>query len=395
MNQTKRTYPVFIAARQDVLEYLINLVEASPKLRLVGTAVTGEDCLRKMAETTAQIALVDYALPQISGVKIVEYFTGKKPGLISVLVSDVANPDFLRSGMLAGAREFIVTPVTLEDLEFAIERVVQVAGGARDAGGSTASVKSRREDGRVVTAGSGKGGTGVSFICANIAWLTAQAEPSLRIALVDLNLRANDLAAILNCEPTKTLRDLEAVMSDLDATLIGSIAHNVRENLHFFSSPLTAEVEEVFTKEELTKFLEHLRGAYDLVIIDNGAYVRSSGTAAFELADMILVVVVPEVIAVKGAKRFVDSLERLGISKNNLLALLNRWDVSDLPPESIADFIGISIAEKLPDSNIVRGFLDEGRLLSLSDRHEIKKGFDDLINAICSKLSLTVGEHVH
>lgn len=395
MNQSKRAYPVYIAAGPELLEALINLVEASPKLRLVGTAVTGEDCLTKMAETTAEIALVDFALPQISGVKIVEYFTGKKPGLISVLVSEVANPDFLRSGMLAGAREFIVTPVTLEDLEFAIERVVQVAGSARDAGGSNAQVKSGQKDGRVVTAGSGKGGTGVSFICANLAWLIAQAEPSLRVALVDLNLRANDLAAILNCEPTKTLRDLEPVMPDLDATLIGSIAHHLSDNLHFFSSPLTAEVEEIFTNEELQVFLEHLRRAYDLVIIDNGAYVRPSGTAAFELADIIMVVVVPEVIAVKGAKRFVDSLERLGISRNNLLALLNRWDASDLPPENIADFIGVSIAEKLPESNIVRGFLDEGRLLSSSDRHEIKRGFDDLINAVRSKLSLAVGERVH
>lgn len=388
-------YPVFVAAGPQILEAILKLIDGSQRLSLVDTAQTGEECLTKLGESGAKIAIIDFALPQISGVKVIEYLSAQNPDLISVLVSDQANPEFFRSGMLAGAREFIVLPVSPAELEFALERVVQVAGAKKGSSPTRTFAKQYQPDARVIIVGSGKGGVGVSFIAANLSKLLAEEEPAINIALVDFNYQANDLAAIVNVEPRKTLSDLTSVIAELDSTLIKSVAQSLSENLDLFAAPPDAALDELFAADQVRLLIDALRCAYDLVIIDNGAYADRHRSALFEVADLILIILTAEVLAARGGKRFVDCLERLGISKNNMMAVINRWGSFSLPPERISEFIGVAVTERLPESDAVRFLLDEGRLLQAGEKTDIKLAFDQLILGVKQKLSLGEGISVH
>ncbi len=385
--------PVFIAAGPDIMEAVLKLIENSGRLSLAGTAQNGEEFLKKAVDSGAKVFVIDFALPQISGVKVTEYLSVNCPDKISVLVSDQSNLEFFRSAMLAGAREFIVLPVSANEFEFALERVVQVAG-TRPATTLTRDGRPQN-DGRVVVASSGKGGVGLSFIAANLAKLIADEIPTLSVALVDLNYQANDLAAIFDCEPRATLQDLAPVIAELDPALTKAAAHNLTSNLHLLAAPPEEAVRELFSPDQIRALIEALRSSYDLILIDNGAFLRGHGCAPFELADLVLVVLTGEVLSVRGSKRLIDSLERLGISKNTMLAVINRWGLFGLPPERIAEFIGVAVGAKMPESDLVRTLMDEGRFIETSDRTEVGAAFEHLALVLKERLSIGEGLSVH
>ena len=389
-------YSIFVAAGPQVLEAVLKLVDGSRRLSIDGTAINGEECLEKLAAADAGIAFIDFALPQISGVKVIEYLSANHPQVISVLLSDQVNPEYFRSGLLAGAREFITLPITTEELEFVVERVAQVAGASKSSRSLTKTFEARsRPEARVIVVGSGKGGVGTSFVAANLAKLMAEADPDMDVALVDLNFRANDLAVIVNVEPGKTLKDLVPVIADLEPAIIRSVARNVATKLDLFAAPPEAELTGLFTAEQLRLLIDGLRSCYDFVIIDGGAYADEAGATLHEAADLIMVILTPEILAVRGGKRFIDCLERFGISKNSMMAVINRWGPLSLSPERIAEYIGAPVTETLPESDLVRLLLDEGRLLQAGDRSEVKHAFDQLMAAVRQKLSLGEGISVH
>lgn len=388
-------FAIFVGARPQIMDSVLKLLDESKRLKVVGTAFSGEECIERLQQTEAGIALIDFCLPQISGVKVIEYLSSKHPDVVSVLLSDEVDYEYFRSGMLAGAREFIVLPVEIDELELSIERVVRVAGRSIKSHFNVHGVDAPRPpDGRVIVFGSGKGGVGLSFIAANMAKLMADRDPSINIAAVDLNYRANDLASIANIEPTRTLKDLVPVISELDMSIIGSVAQSVGANFDVFAAPSLAELHDLFDSEQLRGLVAALRDSYDAVLIDSGVHIDAVRAGLYEIADLTVIVLTPEILAIRGTRRFIDSLERFGISKNNMLAVINRWVPSNLAPERISEYIGIPISEKLLESEIVRTLLDEGRLIRMDDRNEAKDVIDRLASTAVQKLSLGEGAGV-
>ena len=380
---------VFVAIRPGLLNTVLSVLEESNKFKIVGTATTGEECIARLMETNADVALIDFALPQISGVKVVEFLSNSKPSIISVLVSEKINHEFYRSGMLAGAREFVILPTSVEELDFVLERVMQIAGAINTARQSvTPRLTAQVREGRVLVLAGGKGGTGVSFVAANLAQLIAARDPGFQIALVDFDLQAADLATILNVKPRKTIKDIEPAVSELEPSLLTSIAHKVVDNLDLYAGPFAIEISDLFTSEQTGILVDCFRGSYDLTIVDNGSGMREANNTFFEVSDLILLMLSADVLSIKAAKRLVDYLESIGISKNSILAVMNRWERLFLPAERVSHHIGVQTAAQLPESSTAVLLLEEGRLLSPKDEGDLKFAFDQLILSICSKLSI-------
>ncbi len=374
----------------------MKLFDELEEFSISGTATNGEECIIRLSDNNADIALVDFSLPKISGVKVVEFVSKNNPQIISVLLSEKSNHDFYRSGMLAGAREFIIMPVSGEELSFALERVTQIAGGPKTErrmdGHKGENVA---KDGRILVAASGKGGTGASFVSANLASIISERDKGSRVAIVDFNLRNGNLATIFNVHPSKTLKDLMPVISELEPDLLMSVGQKLTVNLDLFAAPQEIELQNLFTSEQTSLLIECWRRSYDLTIIDMGINLDEANFNFFEASDLTLVTLVADVLSVKSAKRLVDYLGEQGLSKNNILAVMNRWEGLFLPPERVARHIGVNDFASLPESASVRILLEEGRLLEDADETDLKFAVDGLIESVCRKLSIVENVHVN
>lgn len=374
----------------------MKLLDELEEFSISGTATNGEECIIRLSDNNADIALVDFSLPKISGVKVVEFVSKNNPQIISVLLSEKSNQDFYRSGMLAGAREFIVTPVSSEELGFALDRVTQIAGGSKTERRMHGyKGENIAKDGRILLAASGKGGTGASFISANLARIISERDKGSRVAIVDFNLRTGNLATIFNIHPSKTLKDLMPVISELEPDLLMSVGQKLTANLDLFAAPQEIELHNLFTSEQTNLLIECWRRSYDLTIIDVGINLDEASSNFFEASDLTLVTLVADVLSVKSAKRLVDYLGDQGLSKNNILAVMNRWEELFLPPERVARHIGVNDFASLPESTSVRILLEEGRLLEDADETDLRFAVDGLIESVCRKLSMVENVHVN
>lgn len=387
----KQKLAVFIAARPHSLEQLLKLCEASSRLSVAGTATDGESCISKLSSAAdCRIALIDYALPRISGVKVVEYFAAERPEIISVLAAEQSNPDFFRGGMLAGAREFLILPLTTTELEFSLERVAQIStrraekrGISRGRAGAGPS-----RDGQFIAVCAGKGGVGVSFVAANLAVAAARRAAGLMMALVDMNFSSGDLAAVLDIRPTRTLCDLAPAIPELEPELLKAASSPVFPGLDLYPAPVEIEAGPVFTPDQLQALLECLRRSYDLVVTDVGSTPGAGMVGVLSLADLILCCTVPEVLSVRGCKRLIEWLDKAGVTKSNMAAVINCRNSFDLSADRLAGHLGIPAIGELPSSREVPALLDEGRQITAVNDGALSRAMDRLTQDVFKKLKI-------
>ena len=105
---------------------------------------------------------------------------------------------------------------------------------------------------------------GKTFVSANLATLVAQG--SQRVLLIDGDMRMGTLHKIMGCPAETGLSELIAGQADLDA-VVRPIASS--GNLHFISrGKIPPNPSELLMNSRFSTLIDHVRKAFDLVIID-------------------------------------------------------------------------------------------------------------------------------
>lgn len=397
MNYRGRPLKVFVAAGPRLSQSVCELVDKSMRLALTGSAEDGESAIARLETDAADVVVIDYSLPGISGVKVAEFLAGSRPDMVCVLLSEERSTDRFRGAMLAGAREFILWPVSAGEFELSLVRVSQIAREhARREPMLGASVADRfwENDGRWVVVAGGKGGVGTSFVAANLAGSFSENPLGVKTALVDFDLTSADLSGVLNVEPPVHLNDLLNASSEMDEGLLRSAAFQIDRDFDLFPGPVDIESRPLFSREQAGALIQCWRRLYDLVVVDLGTYIDESAVAVLSAADMIVPIVVPEVISVRAAARLMRLLERLGVNEGVIHPVVNRSGAGHLGVDRISSYIGAPVLAGLPDSPCVASVLDEGRLLTSDDDPDLKRSIDSLAAEVLRHVGLAESSRV-
>jgi pilus assembly protein CpaE len=117
--------------------------------------------------------------------------TRRHPGIGVVIVASSLDPSMMLETLHAGAKNFLAAPLTPEQLDEALKRVV----GERPA-----------TEGQVLAFVGAKGGTGTTTLAVNVATALARLSKGEAL-LVDLHTRYGDVTACLGLEPRFTVAD--------------------------------------------------------------------------------------------------------------------------------------------------------------------------------------------
>jgi DNA-binding NarL/FixJ family response regulator len=104
---------------REALEILIDL---APDLDVVVSACSGTEALEALAATPADVALVDYRLPDLDGVETTRALLDATPGLAVVALTAAADEPALEALRAAGAVDCLRKDGHLEDIVSAIRR---------------------------------------------------------------------------------------------------------------------------------------------------------------------------------------------------------------------------------------------------------------------------------
>ena len=86
---------------------------------------SGMQCLEYLRSGVADIVITDIQMPVMSGIELCRELQARRPDLVPIVVTGVADLDNAIGAIRAGAYDFITKPVKLDLLEIAIQRALE------------------------------------------------------------------------------------------------------------------------------------------------------------------------------------------------------------------------------------------------------------------------------
>jgi pilus assembly protein CpaE len=342
-------------------ENLKKMLYFESDMEIVGTASTGEEAIDLSKQYKPHIVLMDINMPGLDGIAASEAITREVPYAQIVMMSVQSEADYLRRSMLAGARDFLTKPFTMDELISTVRRVYEMhakhaaAQPAVQAAVPTTVSFKPEQYGKVIAVYSPKGGVGCTTVAINLATMMCKLEPEARVAVLDASMQFGDVGIFLNVRANRSIVDLVDNIDDLDPDLVAStLITDDRSGLKALLAPPKPEMAELVSSEHLRLILDQMRRMFDYVVIDMGKRLQDLELSLFDVADRILLVIVPTLPAVKDARHFFEIMDALEYAADKTLLVLNRSDSSTgISARAIETNIKHEVFAEIPTDNRV------------------------------------------
>jgi pilus assembly protein CpaE len=191
--------------------------------------------------------------------------------------------------------------------------------------------------GKVYVVAGAKGGVGTSTVAAHLAYDYVKAVAGKSVCLVDLDVEKGDLAHLLGVSHRLDISDLAQVADDLGPSTVSSAIHRDPSGVGLLLAPENIEEVGSLGDRETRLIIGAVRRQFDLVVVDAGSHVTPVSAAAVEVADEVVLVTTPDVLALRGVHRTLDAWGRVGVRKpEGTRVLLNRVSkIADIQPDSV------------------------------------------------------------
>jgi pilus assembly protein CpaE len=257
----------------------------------------------------------------------------------------------LRGAIELGARGFFLWPSERAALADA------VAGSAP----TKAGPPPRRAS--VVAVYGPRGGVGATFVATHLA--AALARSGRRTILVDADWRFADLTVALGVpepESLRTVEDLEPVAPELEPRHLEEVLWRHPEGFEVLLAPARPDTVEGRSLEAYRPAMSVAAGEADALVVHVGRPIDPVATAAFQIAERILMVLTLDVLAFRDGRRAFEALGALGLAPR-LGLVINRAGRADISAKDAEHAFGAPPLAVIPEDGKVGRLQDRGLLL--------------------------------
>lgn len=361
-------------------ENIRKLLQFENDIEVVGAGRTGHEGIDLAIELRPDVVLMDINMPDMDGITATETIRQKVPYAQIIILTVQSDPNYMRRAMLAGARDYLTKPPSVDEMINAIRRAGRIAHEERSKIrppiiGHPLDVQSgglglhQFRSGKVIAVYGPKGGTGTTTIAVNLAIALQNEEtPTL---LVDGDLEYGDVAVFINQQAKNSIVDLAPRADELDFEIIEEVTLcHEPSGLKILSAPSRPELSETVTGEQFTKVLEFLRNIYAYIVVDCSSSLSDVTLATIDIADLIVLLTTQEIPAIKNARLFLDILTALKIGKERLLFIMNKFDRRiGITPDKIGESFKKEIEVILPyEDRVVLPSINRGIPFVLGDK---------------------------
>ncbi len=294
-------------------------------LRLADTVGQGMELAHQIE---AETVFIDLTRSVEAGLIAIGQLAEVRSRLVAASI-DKLTPDVLQRAVRAGAQELLAQPVAEEEVHQILRKALRHQG-----------VDHGREEraGRLVVTFSSKGGVGKTTLTCNLAHVLAQSLGDHRVAIVDANTQAPNIASMLDLRPERWLSDAVAEYRRIDGEMLRGFmtAHPGGMDVLAHSADNPLEVD--FQEDQLSKILLVSKGTYDFTMVDTFPILSSLNLALLDLADQVLLVTEAVVPAIRSARYNLQILRQAGYGPNRITVVVNRYTRfrGNVPPDLVA-----------------------------------------------------------
>ncbi len=203
---------------------------------------------------------------------------------------------------------------------------------------------------KVIAIFSTKGGVGKSLIAVNLAVTLAQSGK--KICAIDLDTQAvGDMAHLFGINPQRCVADLIGFLKKQPQLTKKAdfIAKTKFTNVDFLAGVLKPQQSGYLYPDKIVDVFNLFEKDYDYIIVDAGKSFSDVFLSTLNQANLILLVVTPDVLSVYQTKWALDTLQFLHFPLSMIKLVLNRSEsASSISWQEIRVSLPIDIIEKIP-----------------------------------------------
>ena len=302
------------------------------------------------------LVFLDTAADRDQAVQLLEEIgrTGTHVQVIALLASN--EPDFILRCLRAGASDFLILPLTAEQIDAAFGKLARVQP-IQEASG--------RESAKTIAVMPAKGACGATTVACNLAFQWKRISGK-KILLVDMDPLTGNLSFLLKIKSVYSFLDALQRSSELDADLWSAMVRPVHGVDVLLAPDLM--LEQNVDLRDPSPILEYARHAYDVVILDTSSVYTEWNLNCARAANELLLVTTNELPALQAAQRALSYLDTNRIGRWKIRLVVNRYlrDVG-LSREVIGTALHTEVFDTLPsDYEAVQRALLDGKAIPAS-----------------------------
>lgn len=351
------TRMIAVGAPPTFRQQVARSIEAAPEvIEWVPTTTAAEE--RLSSTEPPMVMVLSPAVKDADVLGLADYVGRTSPATAIVVVRDRPPDGLLPLAMRAGVRDVVDLTQGSQELKEALARAVAWSDKVRGAGGQPTAARPERR-GRVHALFSSKGGTGKSFLAANLS-VALSRHSGQPTALADLDVQIGDGFAYFGREPKGTIADLIALGDSPAREAVLSAGTRLDGAVWGYGSPSDPAAQPL-APEAVGRLLRTLRSTFPHTIVDTPAGYTDHVLSVLDIADEILLVAMLDVVAVRHMAVALHTLAASGLPRERFRVVLNRADSKvGLSPQDVERATKVRVDALVPSSRLVPASLNRG-----------------------------------
>jgi pilus assembly protein CpaE len=289
-------------------------------------------------QTQPDIALINLDSDSQKGLALLAQISQDMPACAVFVLSGSQEGSLILQAMRMGAKEFLNSPLKLDDFMAALDRL-----------NSSGGKKEKTRGSRVISVCGASGGIGCTSLAINLGCILAQNKAN-SVAIIDLDLALGDSDVWLDIIPDYTIQDVAENITRLDYSLLKRSLSQHASGAFLLPRPIHMETTPPINAEQLQRVIALLRATFSHLIIDLSKAFSPLDLGAMQVSDVTLLVTQLDLPCLRNVVRLLQFLDERELSQN-LKVVVNRVGLGDsqISLSKALETIGREVYWQLPN----------------------------------------------
>lgn len=293
-------------------------------------------------------------------------------------LSDNPSVDLIIEIMRAGTKEFIPVPIIKNEFLTAINKLI-----------SDFEETPKKSRCKIISVFSNKGGIGKTSLASNLALELAKLTKE-NIALIDLNFQMGDITTFLDLKPSFNISYMLENLDKINETfLLSTLERYKKTSLYILADPPYFKQADNIQPKQITKLFDTLKETFSYIIVDAEASFDGKNITALDNSDLIMLVTVANLPALRNTQRCLELFDKLGYEKSKTKIVVNRYMENDEIKEAdVEKVLSKDIYWKIPNNYFaIMSAINKGIPVSeINDSTNVAQSYKGLAQNISDNL---------